>query len=64
MVQFPTNRIWKPKETAVTVDKIKPGLPFMRIAGGQRVLVYLPGLSDAFTSPLEHPEAYTGIFPA
>lgn len=64
MVQFPANRIWKPKETAVTVDKIQPGLPFMRIAGGQRVLVYLPGLSDAFTSPLEHPEAYTGIFPA
>lgn len=64
MIQLNPNRIWKPKETAVTVDQIKPGLPFMRIAGGQQLLIYLPGLSDAFISPLDHPEAYNGIFPA
>ncbi len=63
MVQTLGTRIWNPKTSAITVGEIQPGLPFMRLAGGQRVLIYLPGLSDAFMSPLDHPEAYTKVFP-
>lgn len=63
MVQAFGTRLWNPKVTGVTVGQFHPGLPFIRIAGGQRILVYLPGLSDAFMSPLDHPEAYTKVFP-
>ncbi len=45
----------------VSVGIVRPGFPYLRVAGGERILVYLPGLSDAFASPGEYPHAYAGI---
>lgn len=47
----------------VTVGIVRPGFPYLRLQGGEKLLVYLPGLSDAFASPGEHPHAYAGVLP-
>lgn len=47
----------------VSVGIVRPGFPYLRVAGGEKILVYLPGLSDAFASPGEYPHAYAGIMP-
>lgn len=47
----------------VSVGLVRPGFPYLRIAGGTKILIYLPGLSDAFASPGEYPHAYAGIMP-